>query len=98
MTDRFRADGDSRITDGDSRTTDDSETVGDSRNPDAPDRCARLVDAERLREYRTTLTAAVDDPEVEPEFEAWREYVRERHGDVFERLAADAAENCSSKR
>ncbi|WP_336025519.1 type I restriction endonuclease subunit M [Halobellus salinisoli] len=77
--------------------TDDSRSSDDPQTDDDSARCARLAEAELTQRYRSTLTAATDDPEVESEFEAWREYVRDRHGDVFARLAVDSVDEASGE-
>ncbi|QCC47546.1 type I restriction endonuclease subunit M [Halobellus limi] len=51
------------------------------------ERCSRVLDTDLLCGYRSTLEASLGDPGIRPEFVAWREYVRERHGDVFSHLA-----------
>ena len=56
------------------------------------ERCLRVLDTDLIRQYRSTLEASLTDPTVRSEFVAWREYVRERHGDVFSRLADEESD------
>ncbi|MGQ4557686.1 type I restriction endonuclease subunit M [Halobellus sp. GM3] len=53
---------------------------------------SRIAESQSVQEYRTILAESIDQPPIAAEFIAWRNYVQNRHGDVFARLADEASE------
>ncbi|MFD1600733.1 type I restriction endonuclease subunit M [Halobellus rarus] len=56
------------------------------------ERCSRVLDTDLVQQYRSTLEASLSDPTIRSEFAAWREYIIERHGDVFADLADEGVD------
>ncbi|SDY56745.1 hypothetical protein SAMN04487946_1249 [Halobellus clavatus] len=68
-----------------------TEPMTDRRSEtDSADEWVELVDGTHLDQYRYVLAESLAAEAVAPTYDAWRQYVRDHHGDVFAAVAADS--------